>query len=179
MRATLVASVSALVLVVAVPAVAATTPTFKGTVGPGFTITMAKKPTKAGKIKLTVSDKSDFHNFPLTGPGVNVKTSGPVRWKLWKSDLSDTVSLIFPAFVGFFAMAMVKPGPTVPLNVGVVAATAGTAATRTSALTEATSVALMTLPDRLQGLLVVRSGPGGGFPARYPTSATRRSSAER
>jgi plastocyanin len=75
MRAIVVASVSALVLVVAVPAVAATTPTFKGTVGPGFTISMAKKPTKAGKIKLTVSDKSDFHNFHLIGPGVNVKTS--------------------------------------------------------------------------------------------------------
>jgi plastocyanin len=77
MRATVVASMSALilVLVVAVPAVAATTPTFKGTVGPGFTITMAKKPTKAGKIKLTVSDMADIHNFHLTGPGVNVKTS--------------------------------------------------------------------------------------------------------
>ena len=75
MRAILVAAVSAVFLVVAVPAVAATTPTFKGTVGPGFTISMAKKPTKAGKIKLTVSDKSDFHNFHLTGPGVNVKTS--------------------------------------------------------------------------------------------------------
>ena len=75
MRALLAASVSALALVVAVPAVAATTPTFKGTVGPGFTISMAKKPTKAGKVKLTVSDKSDFHNFHLTGPGVNVKTS--------------------------------------------------------------------------------------------------------
>ena len=75
MRALFVASVSALVLVVAVPAVAATTPTFKGTVGPGFTITMAKKPTKAGKMKITVSDKSDFHNFHLSGPGVNVKTS--------------------------------------------------------------------------------------------------------
>ena len=46
-----------------------------GEVGPGFTIAMAKKPTKAGKIKLTVSDKSDLHNFHLTGPGVNVKTS--------------------------------------------------------------------------------------------------------
>ena len=75
MRSTLVAAVSAVFLVVAVPAVAATTPTYKGTVGPGFTISMAKKPTKAGKIKLTVSDKSDFHNFHLSGPGVNVKTS--------------------------------------------------------------------------------------------------------
>jgi plastocyanin len=58
----------------ALPAVAAT-PTYKGTVGPGFTISMAKKPTKAGKIKLTVSDKSSNHNFHLRGPGVNVSTS--------------------------------------------------------------------------------------------------------
>ena len=75
MRALFVASVSALVLVVAVPAVAATTPTFKGTVGPGFTITMAKKPTQAGRVSIVVADKSSIHNFHLTGPGVNVKTS--------------------------------------------------------------------------------------------------------
>ena len=61
-------------LVAALPAIAAT-PTFKGTVGPGFTIKMATKPTKAGKIKLVVDDKSNIHNFHLTGPGVNVKTS--------------------------------------------------------------------------------------------------------
>jgi plastocyanin len=61
-------------LAAAVPALAAT-PTFKGTVGPGFTITMAKKPTKPGKIKLVIADKSSMHNFHLTGPGVNVKTS--------------------------------------------------------------------------------------------------------
>ena len=75
MRRTLVAAASAAFLIVAVPAYAATTPTYKGTVGPGFTIAMAKQPKKAGKIKLTVSDKSDFHNFHLRGPGVNVKTS--------------------------------------------------------------------------------------------------------
>ena len=63
-------------LAVALPAGAAT-PTYKGTVGPGFTISMAKKPTKAGKIRLVVADKSDFHNFHLSGPGVNVKTSVP------------------------------------------------------------------------------------------------------
>jgi plastocyanin len=63
-------------LAVVLPAGAAT-PTYKGTVGPGFTISMAKKPTKAGKISLVVADKSDFHNFHLTGPGVNVKTSVP------------------------------------------------------------------------------------------------------
>jgi plastocyanin len=61
-------------LAAALPAAAAT-PTYKGTVGPGFTISMAKKPTKAGKIKLVVSDKSNIHDFHLVGPGVNVKTS--------------------------------------------------------------------------------------------------------
>ena len=70
----MLAAVTAVTLVAAVPALAAT-PTYKGTVGPGFTISMAKKPTKAGKTKLTVSDKSDFHNFHLRGPGVDVKTS--------------------------------------------------------------------------------------------------------
>jgi plastocyanin len=61
-------------LAAALPAVAAT-PTYKGTVGPGFTITMATKPTKAGKIKLVVSDKASIHDFHLVGPGVNVTTS--------------------------------------------------------------------------------------------------------
>jgi len=63
-------------LAAAVPAVAAT-PSFKGNVGPGFTIKMVSKPTKAGKVKLVIDDKSDIHNFHLTGPGVNVKTSVP------------------------------------------------------------------------------------------------------
>ncbi len=61
-------------LVAALPALAAT-PTYKGTVGPGFTISMATKPTKAGKVKLVIADKASSHNFHLTGPGVNVKTS--------------------------------------------------------------------------------------------------------
>jgi hypothetical protein len=61
-------------LAIALPASAAV-PTFNGTVGPGFTIKLSKKPTKPGRIKLVVSDKSSIHNFHLTGPGVNVKTS--------------------------------------------------------------------------------------------------------
>ena len=70
----------ALVAALSVAAVAvAATPTFKGTVGPGFTISMAKKPTKAGKIKLVVSDKASDHNFHLKGPGVNVSTSVSAR----------------------------------------------------------------------------------------------------
>lgn len=61
-------------LAIALPAAAAT-PTFRGTVGPGFTILMVKKPKTPGKIKLVVADRSDDHNFHLRGPGVNVKTS--------------------------------------------------------------------------------------------------------
>ncbi len=71
--AALVASLAA-----ALPAAAAT-PVFKGTVGPGFTISMASKPKVAGKTKLVISDKADDHNFHLTGPGVNVKTSVPAK----------------------------------------------------------------------------------------------------
>jgi plastocyanin len=74
MKRIVLASALVTALAAAVPALAAT-PTFKGTVGPGFTISMATKPKAAGKIKLVVADKSSIHNFHLTGPGVNVKTS--------------------------------------------------------------------------------------------------------
>jgi plastocyanin len=51
-----------------------------GTVGPGFTISLKKGTTKVTKLKpgaytITVNDKSSIHNFHLTGPGVNKKTS--------------------------------------------------------------------------------------------------------
>jgi hypothetical protein len=55
-------------LIVALPATAAT-PSFTGTVGPGFTISLPKKPTKAGKITLVLVDKSGIHDFHLLGPG--------------------------------------------------------------------------------------------------------------
>jgi len=61
--------------IAALPVLAAT-PKLAGTVGPGFTISM-KKPTKAGKYTLVVSDKSSIHNFHLKGKGVNVKTTVP------------------------------------------------------------------------------------------------------
>ena len=64
-------------LAAALPALAAT-PVYTGTVGPGFTIKMLKQPAKPGTIKLVIQDKSNAHNFHLTGPGVNVKTSVPV-----------------------------------------------------------------------------------------------------
>ena len=63
----------AIAAIAALPVLAAT-PKITGTVGPGFTISM-KKPTKAGKYTLVVSDKSSSHNFHLKGPGVNVRTS--------------------------------------------------------------------------------------------------------
>jgi plastocyanin len=61
-------------VVMAVPAFAAV-PKFTGNVGPGFTISMVKKPRKAGKITLVVNDRSSSHNFHLKGPNVNVKTT--------------------------------------------------------------------------------------------------------
>jgi heme/copper-type cytochrome/quinol oxidase subunit 2 len=75
MRKSLVAVVLIAVLaaLAALPALAAP-PILNGTVGPGFTIVMKKKPTKAGKYKLVIADKSSIHNFHLKGPGVNVKT---------------------------------------------------------------------------------------------------------
>ena len=50
-----------------------------GTVGPGFTITLkdskGKKVTslKAGKYKITVTDKSSIHNFVVEGAGIPAK----------------------------------------------------------------------------------------------------------
>jgi hypothetical protein len=40
-----------------------------GTVGPGFTISMARERTHAGLYKITIHDKASIHNFHLTGPG--------------------------------------------------------------------------------------------------------------
>ena len=55
-----------------------------GTVGPGFTISMAKKNVAPGRYTITIRDRSGAHNFHLVGPGVNKKTSvgatGTVRW---------------------------------------------------------------------------------------------------
>ena len=64
-------------------------PKLVATDGPGFTITLKKSGTKvtklkAGKYSITVSDLSSIHNFHLTGPGVNKKTSvagkGKTTW---------------------------------------------------------------------------------------------------
>jgi plastocyanin len=71
-------AIAALALMLAAPASSATTLT--GTVGPGFTISLTsggKKVSKltAGTYTLKISDKSNIHNFHLTGPGLNKTTS--------------------------------------------------------------------------------------------------------
>ena len=84
-------ALAVLVAALAVPAALAATPTLNGTVGPGFTITLTqggKKVTKlkAGTYIFKIADKSEAHNFHLTGPGVNKTTSveaqGSTTWKL-------------------------------------------------------------------------------------------------
>jgi plastocyanin len=72
-------------LAVVAPTLAATsTNTLTGTDGPGFTITMNKKTVKAGTYVITIRDRSAIHDFHLTGPGVNKKTSVPaVRTTKW------------------------------------------------------------------------------------------------
>jgi plastocyanin len=64
--------------------------TLRGTVGPGFTITLKTtqgtvvRKLKAGTYTIRIRDRSPIHNFHLFGPGVNKKTSvvntGSATW---------------------------------------------------------------------------------------------------
>jgi plastocyanin len=61
---------------VVIGAASAAPKTIKGTVGPGFTISLTSggkkvSTVKAGTYKVEISDKSSAHDFRLTGPGVN------------------------------------------------------------------------------------------------------------
>jgi plastocyanin len=68
--------VALLSLVLAAPASPAAAPKkLTASVGPGFTISLKAKSVKAGTYRIVVSDKSEIHNFHLTGPGVNKSTS--------------------------------------------------------------------------------------------------------
>ena len=87
-RIAVVACLASTLFVVAPSAQAATK--LVATVGPGFNITLTtggKKVTKLkdGSYTITVRDKSNIHNFHLTGKGVN-KDSGvaAVRTFTWK-----------------------------------------------------------------------------------------------
>jgi plastocyanin len=82
-------ALAAIVAAIAVPAAGGATGKLVATDGPGFTISLTqggKKVTmlKAGTYTITVQDKSNIHNFHLTGPGVNKKTSvggtGTTTW---------------------------------------------------------------------------------------------------
>jgi plastocyanin len=84
-------AIAAVVAALAAPAALAGTPTLNGTDGPGFTITLKKGGVKVTKLKagtylFKIADKSGIHNFHLTGPGVDKKTSvgkqQNVTWKL-------------------------------------------------------------------------------------------------
>jgi plastocyanin len=65
----------------------------QGTVGPGFTISLDQNGSKvssleAGTYTITVDDKSDIHNFHLTGPGVDKATDvGSMGTEKWTVDL--------------------------------------------------------------------------------------------
>ena len=56
---------------------AAAAKTVNGTVGPGFTITLAIQGKNVTKLKagtayrFVISDRSDIHDFHLSGPGIN------------------------------------------------------------------------------------------------------------
>ena len=89
-----IVALAVLIAAMAVPAAAtAANPTLKGTVGPGFTITLTlngKKVTKlkAGRYVFKIDDKSNIHNFHLQGPGVDKKTSvGGTRTETWRLKL--------------------------------------------------------------------------------------------
>ena len=72
---------AALAAALLVPAVAYAKTTVNGSVGPGFSITLKSttgqtvKTLKPGVTVFRVNDRSDIHNFHLTGPGVNKATS--------------------------------------------------------------------------------------------------------
>ena len=82
--------VAALVAAVMVPAAAAVGPTvLNGQDGPGFNITLTKGGKKVttltpGTYIFKIADRSNIHNFHLTGPGVDKKTGvgfqGNVTW---------------------------------------------------------------------------------------------------
>jgi plastocyanin len=89
------AALAAIAATLAVPGLAPAgthSNTLIGTDGPGFTITMSKKTVKPGTYTIVVNDKSNIHNFHLTGPGVNKLTSIPwVGTKTWTVTLKKGV----------------------------------------------------------------------------------------
>ncbi len=84
-------TLSVLVLVLGAAGQAAGAQSLTGTDGPGFTITLKQhgktvKTLAPGVYVFVIHDQSAIHNFHLTGPGVNKKTSvaktGNSTWRL-------------------------------------------------------------------------------------------------
>ena len=82
-------ALAAILAAIAIPAANAATGKLAGVVGPGFSISLKQAgktvtTLKAGTYTITVADKSNIHDFHLTGPGVNKKTSvggqGTTTW---------------------------------------------------------------------------------------------------
>lgn len=88
-RISLALAAALMAVSVAVASAATTATKLVGTDGPGFTIGLTKagkkvKTLKPGKYTIVVRDKSNLHNFHLTGPGVAKKTAvGFVGTKTW------------------------------------------------------------------------------------------------
>ena len=92
MKLLALAALVAATAVFAVPTALASTPTLNGVVGPGFNISLKEAGTKVTKLKagtyvIKVSDKSNIHNFHLTGPGgfskkTSVGGTGTTTWKV-------------------------------------------------------------------------------------------------
>jgi plastocyanin len=84
------ALLAALIASLAIAATASAAPVkLSAVVGPAFNISLKKGTTKvttlkAGKYTITVADKSNIHNFHLSGPAVSKKTgigfTGTVKW---------------------------------------------------------------------------------------------------
>jgi plastocyanin len=97
-----------------------------GTVDPDLTITLqdarGSSFTKLdpGTYRIDVTDRSDFHNFHLQGPGVNVTTQvefiGTVTWNVTLTNGTYTfVCDVHPASMrGSFTVGDVQPPPSPP-----------------------------------------------------------------
>jgi hypothetical protein len=56
-------------------------PVLKGTVGPGFTITINDSSVPAGRYKIVVKDEGTIHNWHIMGAGVDKATGIPFTGK--------------------------------------------------------------------------------------------------
>jgi plastocyanin len=81
-RSLLLGAAAAAALAVTGSGMAAPAKTVSGTVGPGFTIGLTMQGKKVTKLKagtayrFVISDRSDIHDFHLSGPGLNRVLSG-------------------------------------------------------------------------------------------------------